>query len=166
MMNVGNPPFRNRRRGGEANQMPVCHVVLPAEETEIEPSAEELDNIMRAQRRDLCCNQKHALLYKDSGCCIATPGSRPLAPPPASLHKHPYPAAGVRLLMGCCAGVTFMCELIQRGRTVKAWLEPRGEGVARKGSKNGGREVNEWKVLHEGENEREEQLNEGVTGTG
>lgn len=28
------------------------------------------------------------------------------------------------------------------------------------------REVNEWKILHGGENEREEQLNEGVAGTG
>lgn len=28
------------------------------------------------------------------------------------------------------------------------------------------REVNEWKILHGGENEREEQRNEGVAGTG
>lgn len=115
------------------------------------------------EKPDLCCKEEHALLCKGSVCSTSTS----LAPP-------------TNLLPRVCvfSWSHIRCELIQCGRTVKAWLDPRGERVARKGRKNGGRErewrqgahnvreVNEWKILHGGENEREEQLNEGVAGTG
>lgn len=98
------------------------------------------------------------------GVYLPSPQQRPHDPS----HPHPHP---LELPLVSCRGCESSwllctsqrtCELIQCGRTVKAWLEPRGEWGARKERENGGRkrererdrgEVNEWKILHGGENE-------------
>lgn len=106
-------------------------------EAEIESSAEEI-NIIRAQR-SVFCNEEHALLYKESVCSISTSQS--------NVFSHPLPShwtttcilPRVSVFSWTLCSSHIMCELIQRGRTAKIWLDPRGEQVARKGRKNGGR---------------------------
>lgn len=51
----------------------------------------------------------------------------------------------------------------------KEWQGKAGKMEREREGKQGAhdvREGNEWKILHGGENEREEQLNEGVAGSG
>lgn len=151
------------------------------DETEIESSAEEIDNIIRAQRSasDVCCKEEQASLYKDSVCSTSTSLSNvPSHPPALSLYNHLYPA-------GACV---FSWTAVQESHYV--WADPVWqdcEGLAgakrrtsrkerpeewRKEREGSSEELTTWGKLMNGRyymgggNEREEQLNEGVAGSG